>query len=184
MKPSSSSTLARATLSFVAGISTNGRSIVVGVADAGEHVRDRVGHHGCVLPFRGYQDALRTPGISPSLASLRKQIRQTPNLRYTARPRPQIWHRRQNADHVAGPASTWPGPAGRRASSARRGGRRAPPAGGGAWLLWRWLTSRVLSVRRTGSDSGLHAPREPAVPVSASSESGVSQNQDIDSGSC
>ena len=41
-------------------------------------------------PF-AYQDALRTPGINPSLARLRKQIRHTPNLRYTARARPQIW---------------------------------------------------------------------------------------------
>jgi len=36
-----------------------------------------------------YQDALRTPGISPRTAIMRKQIRQMPNLRYTARERPQ-----------------------------------------------------------------------------------------------
>jgi hypothetical protein len=36
-----------------------------------------------------HQLALRTPGISPWSASLRKQIRQIPNLRYTARGRPQ-----------------------------------------------------------------------------------------------
>jgi hypothetical protein len=40
-----------------------------------------------------YQLALRTPGISPSSASLRKQIRQIPNLRYTARGRPHIRQR-------------------------------------------------------------------------------------------
>jgi hypothetical protein len=36
-----------------------------------------------------YQLALRTPGISPWSANLRKQMRQMPNLRYTARGRPQ-----------------------------------------------------------------------------------------------
>jgi hypothetical protein len=35
-----------------------------------------------------YQLALRTPGINPWSASLRKQMRQMPNLRYTARGRP------------------------------------------------------------------------------------------------
>jgi hypothetical protein len=40
----------------------------------------------------GYQLAFLTPGISPSSASSRKQIRQMPNLRYTARGRP---HNRQ-----------------------------------------------------------------------------------------
>src|SRR5437868_7552682 len=43
-------------------------------------------------PF--YQLALRTPGIRPWSASLRKQMRQMPNLRYTARGRPQSWQRR------------------------------------------------------------------------------------------
>jgi hypothetical protein len=41
-----------------------------------------------------YQLALRTPGIKPASASLRKQIRQIPNFRYTARGRPQMRHRR------------------------------------------------------------------------------------------
>jgi hypothetical protein len=41
-----------------------------------------------------YQLALRTPGIRPWSANLRKQIRQMPNLRYTARARPQILQRR------------------------------------------------------------------------------------------
>jgi hypothetical protein len=43
-----------------------------------------------------YQLALRTPGIKPWSASLRKQIRQMPNFRYTARGRPHIWHRRRS----------------------------------------------------------------------------------------
>ena len=41
-----------------------------------------------------YQLALRTPGISPLRASSRKQIRQSPNFRRTARDRPQRWQRR------------------------------------------------------------------------------------------
>ena len=40
-----------------------------------------------------YQLALRTPGIKPWSANLRKQIRQMPNLRYTARGRPQSLQR-------------------------------------------------------------------------------------------
>jgi hypothetical protein len=40
-----------------------------------------------------YQLAFLTPGILPSLASFRKQIRQILNLRYTAFDRPQISHR-------------------------------------------------------------------------------------------
>jgi hypothetical protein len=38
---------------------------------------------------RCYQDALRTPGISPFNAISRKQIRHRPNLRRNARGRPQ-----------------------------------------------------------------------------------------------
>jgi len=41
-----------------------------------------------------YQLALRTPGMCPWSASLRKQMRHTPNFRYTARGRPQSRHRR------------------------------------------------------------------------------------------
>src|ERR1700712_513118 len=40
-----------------------------------------------------YQLDLTTPGISPLSARLRKQRRQTPNLRRKARGRPQIWQR-------------------------------------------------------------------------------------------
>jgi len=40
-----------------------------------------------------YQLAFLTPGMSPSSARLRKQIRQIPNFRYTARGRPQSRHR-------------------------------------------------------------------------------------------
>jgi hypothetical protein len=46
------------------------------------------------LRFPCYQLALRMPGIKPWSANFRKQMRQMPNLRYTARGRPHIWHRR------------------------------------------------------------------------------------------
>src|SRR5262245_31955477 len=40
-----------------------------------------------------YQLELRTPGIKPWSANLRKQMRQMPNFWYTARGRPQSLHR-------------------------------------------------------------------------------------------
>ena len=46
------------------------------------------------VPTRHYQLDFRTPGIIPLSARLRKQIRQIPNLRYTARGRPHILQRR------------------------------------------------------------------------------------------
>jgi hypothetical protein len=39
-----------------------------------------------------YQLAFRTPGSSPSKAMLRKQMRQSPNLRMNARARPHLRH--------------------------------------------------------------------------------------------
>src|SRR4051794_1207722 len=57
---------------------------LVGVADAGEHVCDRIGQH-C---FVSYQLDFVMPGIAPWCASSRRQIRQRPNLRKTARGRP------------------------------------------------------------------------------------------------
>src|SRR5690606_36228243 len=45
-----------------------------GVADPGEHVRDRIGHHD-------YHDAFLTPGSSPLEASSRTQIRHMPKSR-------------------------------------------------------------------------------------------------------
>src|SRR5438105_2602489 len=56
------------------------------VPDPGEHVGDGIGNHFA------YQLDFFTPGIWPSRANLRKQIRQRPNLRMYARGRP---HRRQ-----------------------------------------------------------------------------------------
>jgi len=49
-----------------------------------------------------YQLAFFTPGITPWSANSRKQIRQMPNLRYTARGRPQILHRRSSRDENFG----------------------------------------------------------------------------------
>src|SRR5262249_43980790 len=43
---------------------------------------------------RAHQLAFLIPGIIPSFARLRKQIRQMPNLRYTARARPHSLQRR------------------------------------------------------------------------------------------
>src|SRR5438128_1578458 len=40
-----------------------------------------------------HQLAFVTPGISPACTSSRKQMRQSPNLRYTERGRPHRWHR-------------------------------------------------------------------------------------------
>jgi hypothetical protein len=50
-----------------------------GVADAGQHIGDGIGEH--IRQSSPYQLALRTPGIKPWSANLRKQIRQMPNLR-------------------------------------------------------------------------------------------------------
>ena len=49
-----------------------------------------------------YQLAFFTPGIFPWSANSRKQIRHTPNLRYTARGRPQSLHRRSIRDENFG----------------------------------------------------------------------------------
>ncbi len=43
-----------------------------------------------------YQLAFLTPGIIPWSAILRKQMRHSPNLRYTARGRPHNWQRRRS----------------------------------------------------------------------------------------
>ena len=48
---------------------------LVGVADAGEHVCDRIGQHRS-----SYQLDFVMPGIAPWCASSRRQIRQRPNL--------------------------------------------------------------------------------------------------------
>src|SRR6266545_5465360 len=63
----------------------------VAVAQPREHVGDRVGHGHPRSP--PYQLDLVTPGSSPAWASCRTQMRQRPNLRSTARGRPQRWQR-------------------------------------------------------------------------------------------
>ena len=62
---------------------------LVGVADAGEHVCDRIGQHRLL----SYQLDLVMPGIAPWCASSRRQIRHRPNFLNTARGRPQRLHR-------------------------------------------------------------------------------------------
>ena len=56
---------------------------LIGIADAGQHIRDGIRHHNdlllCLRSF--YQLDLITPGISPCSASLRRQIRHMSNLR-------------------------------------------------------------------------------------------------------
>src|SRR4029079_2258718 len=62
-----------------------------GVPDPGQHIRDGI----CQIhPRSPYQLALRTPGIWPLSARSRKQMRQSPNFRSTARLRPHRSNRR------------------------------------------------------------------------------------------
>ena len=78
---------------WTAGISTCGRFNANGVANAGQHIGDRVGQHVFgQFPLTNWP--CERPGIRPWSANLRKQIRQMPNLRYTARGRPHSWQRR------------------------------------------------------------------------------------------
>src|SRR5437870_9620357 len=70
--------------SAVAGTSTAGRSIRLALRN-----RVSISATGSVIIVAcPHQLAFLTPGISPALARLRKQMRQMPNLRYTARARP------------------------------------------------------------------------------------------------
>src|SRR3954454_3641520 len=115
--PSRLSTSARPHFTLESGISTRGRSIrtalrmhvsisaigsviiIVVVRGPLSVVRRQLSVAGFAATNNGqltalYQLALRTPGIKPWSASFRKQMRQMPNLRYTARGRPQSWHRR------------------------------------------------------------------------------------------
>jgi hypothetical protein len=61
-----------------------------GIPDLGQHIRNGIRNaHPILLP---YQLDFVTPGISPSLASLRKQRRHISNFRRYPRGRPQIRH--------------------------------------------------------------------------------------------
>src|SRR3954453_2123434 len=62
------------------------------VADAREEIRDGVGHGHGLRKRSNYQLLLVIPGMNPPCASSRRQIRHKPNLRYTARGRPQRRH--------------------------------------------------------------------------------------------
>src|SRR5688572_12200910 len=63
-----------------------------GIAEAREHVRNRVCHIS-VLSLKPYQELFVTPVTSPSSASLRKHRRHMSNLRMNARGRPQSLQR-------------------------------------------------------------------------------------------
>src|SRR4051794_9336846 len=84
------------------------------VADPREEVGDGVGHGHGLRALERYQLDLVIPGMNPLWASSRRQIRQMPNLRYTARGRPQRRH-----------LLYWRG-----LSFGARGGARPPWAGG------------------------------------------------------
>src|SRR4051794_14717743 len=62
------------------------------IADPREEVGDGVGHGHGLRALERYQLDLVIPGMNPLWASSRRQIRQMPNLRYTARGRPQRRH--------------------------------------------------------------------------------------------
>ena len=64
-------------------------------------------HSSLVIRHFTYQLAFLTPGIRPLSARLRKQIRQTPNLRYTALGRPQIRQRDSCRDENLGVLSAF-----------------------------------------------------------------------------
>lgn len=66
-----------------------------GVPDSCQHIRNRICYycHPYRSPDRCYQLDFLTPGILPSSANFRKQIRHMPKRRMYARGRPQILHR-------------------------------------------------------------------------------------------
>jgi hypothetical protein len=61
-----------------------------GIPDFSQHIRNGIRN---THPYLSYQLDFVTPGISPSLASLRKQRRHIPNLRKYPRALPHIRQR-------------------------------------------------------------------------------------------
>src|SRR5689334_2844882 len=61
------------------------------VADAGQHIGDRIAHTHCLFSY--YQLALVIPGISPFMANSRSLVRARPNLRKVPRGRPVMAQR-------------------------------------------------------------------------------------------
>src|ERR1700727_1037977 len=88
MKPSRSRTEASDSLSFEPGMRT-----VSNMAELALRIRVSMSAMGSVIVMAAYQLAFVTPGTSPACTMTRKQMRQSPNLRYTAFGRPHRWHR-------------------------------------------------------------------------------------------
>src|SRR6202161_3794947 len=88
MKPSRSRTLARDSFSLEPGIFT-----VSNMAELALRIRVSMSAMGSVIVMAAYQLAFVTPGTSPACTMTRRQMRQRPNLRYTAFGRPHRWHR-------------------------------------------------------------------------------------------
>src|SRR5580704_8420868 len=88
MKPSRSRTLARDSFSLEPGIFT-----VSNMAELALRIRVSMSAMGSVIVMAAYQLAFVTPGTSPACTMTRRQMRQSPNLRYTAFGLPHRWHR-------------------------------------------------------------------------------------------
>src|ERR1700722_18326164 len=88
MKPSRTRTSASDCFSLEPGIFT-----VSNMAEFALRMRVSMSAMGSVIVMAAYQLAFVTPGTSPACTMTRRQIRQSPNLRYTAFGRPHRWHR-------------------------------------------------------------------------------------------
>src|ERR1700749_1115203 len=88
MNLSRSSTLARDSFSLEPGIFT-----VSNIAELALRIRVSMSPLGSVIVMAAYQLAFVTPGTSPACTMTRRQMRKSPNLRYTAFGRPHRWHR-------------------------------------------------------------------------------------------
>src|SRR6516165_10463102 len=88
MKPSRSRMEASDSFSFEPGMRT-----VSNMAELALRIRVSMSAMGSVMVMAPYQLAFVTPGTSPACTMTRKQMRHSPNLRYTAFGRPHRWHR-------------------------------------------------------------------------------------------
>src|SRR5580700_12213916 len=88
MKPSRSKMEARDSLSLEPGMRT-----VSNMAEFALRIRVSMSAMGSVIVMAAYQLAFVTPGTSPACTMTRRQMRHSPNLRYTAFGRPHRWHR-------------------------------------------------------------------------------------------
>jgi hypothetical protein len=66
---------------------------VSNMAELALRIRVSMSAMGSVIVMAAYQLAFVTPGTSPACTMTRRQMRQSPNLRYTAFGRPHRWHR-------------------------------------------------------------------------------------------